>query len=63
MAVFELEDAQFFSMITGIDVKWLTSSVEDHASRSLEIMLLQTLLLDGLLGHDVSGGEENGGGY
>lgn len=38
----------------------LTSAVEDHATSSGSIVLLNTLLLDGLLGDDITGAEEHG---
>lgn len=40
----------------------LTSAVEDHAAGAGQVMLLQALLVDGLLGDDVAGAEEDGRG-
>lgn len=40
----------------------LTSAVEGHARGAGELVLLDALLLDGLLGDDVARGEEDGGG-
>lgn len=37
----------------------LTSAVENHAAGAGEVMLLQALLVDGLLGDDVAGAEED----
>ena len=39
-----------------------TSAVEDHAAGAGQVMLLQALLVDGLLGDDVAGAEEDGRG-
>lgn len=40
----------------------LTSAIEDHATGAGQVMLLQALLIDGLLGDDVAGSEEDGRG-
>lgn len=42
--------------------KKLTAAVEGHAARPRRVVLLDALLVDGLLGDDVAGAEEHGGG-
>lgn len=44
------------------DALELTSTVEDHAAGPGQVVLLKALLVDGLLGNDVAGAEEDGGG-
>lgn len=40
----------------------LASAIEDHAAGAGQVMLVQALLVDGLLGDDVAGAEEDGRG-
>lgn len=39
----------------------LTTTVEGHAASAGKVMLLETLFVDGLLGNNVAGAEEDGG--